>query len=189
MDPTQIVAALQHRPFRAYDDLASRSPTRPPPTHGLYAWWQKAGALPVIQGTSHPDDASLELLYVGIAPRDALSASNLRERLGNHHHAAIGSSTFRLDLAAFLWQVRGWRPGWTDRPKLLDDDLAALEDWQRVHLQVQWVEVAEPWEVEAKVVHLMRPPLNRDHNQDHPAYRLVGAARESLRHAARQNPI
>jgi hypothetical protein len=29
-------------------------------------------------------------------------------RLGNHHRSAIGSSTFRLDLAAFLWESEGW---------------------------------------------------------------------------------
>jgi hypothetical protein len=43
-------------------------------------------------------------------------APNLRKRLANHHRAVIGSSTFRLDLAAFLWQSEGWRPAWTDRP-------------------------------------------------------------------------
>ncbi len=63
----------------------------------FYAWWQTPGALPGVPGTAHPS-AELELLYVGIAPKDAVSKSNLRKRLATHHRAAIGSYTFRLDL-------------------------------------------------------------------------------------------
>jgi hypothetical protein len=88
--------------MRLYDDLAVRSSTGPPTKRGFYAWWQIAGALPGVPGTAHPS-AELELLYVGIAPKDALSMSNLRKRLAKHHRAAIGSPTFRLDLTAFLW--------------------------------------------------------------------------------------
>ena len=157
MDPAEIVAALQILPFRGYDDLAARSSTAPPQNHGLYARWQSAGALPGVHGTPHPEDSGFELLYVRTAPKDATSKSNLRTRLGNHHRAAIGSSTFRLDLTTFLWQVQGWRPGWTDRPKLPDDDIAALAEWQRKHLHVQWVEVPKPWDAEKAVVHAMRP--------------------------------
>ena len=127
----------------------------------------------------------MELLYVGTAPRDAKSKSHLRKRLGNHHRAAIGSSTFRLDLTAFLWEREGWQPCWTDRPKLPDSDITALADWQRRHLHVRWVECAAPWGLERDVVHAMRPPLNRDHNQRHPFSRAVGNAREVLRDAAR----
>jgi hypothetical protein len=189
VDPAEIVAALQNLTFRSYDDLAARSSTAPPQHHGLYAWWQSAGALPGFHGTPHPEDSGFELLYVGTAPKDATSKSNLRRRLGNHHRAAIGSSTFRLDLTAFLWQVQGWRPGWTDRPKLPDDDIAALAEWQRKHLHVQWVEVPKPWDAEKAVVHTMHPPLNRDHNQHHPAYGRVADARDGLRRAARRNPL
>lgn len=185
----ELVAALIAKPFHRYDDLAARSPTAPPATHGLYAWWQVAAALPGIPGTPHPTDPAVELLYVGTAPKDADSKSNLRNRLGNHHRAAIGSSTFRFDLTALLWEREGWRPGWTDRPKLLGADLAALAAWQRDHLSVQWVECTAPWDAERDVVHTMRPPLNRDHNSGHPAYGLVGDARDALRAAARANPL
>jgi hypothetical protein len=189
VDAAEIVAALQTLPFRRYDNLAARSPTAPPETHGLYAWWQSAEALPGVSGTPHPADPDFELLYVGTAPKDGSSKSNLRKRLGNHHRAAIGSSTFRLDLTAFLWEVEGWQPGWTDRPKLSDRDIAALADWQSRHLHVQWVECPKPWDAERAVVHAMHPPLNRDHNQHHPAYASVGDARGALRDAARRNPL
>ena len=143
-----------------------------------------ATALPGVPGTPHPT-APLELLYVGIAPRDGASRSNLRKRLANHHRSAIGSSTFRLDLAAFLWEQRGWLPYWTDRPKLALDDIADLATWQRQHLLVQWREVPEPWLLEPGVVRKMRPPLNRDQNTTHPFYGEVGAARDRLRSTAR----
>lgn len=179
------------RPSRSasYDDLAPRSPTAPPTTHGLYAWWQDAGALPGISGTPHPTDPDFELLYVGTAPKDDGSKSNLRKRLGNRHRAAIGSFTFRLDLTAFLWQAQSWQAGSTDRPKLLDANLAALADWQREHLHVQWVECPQPWDAEMAVVHAMRPPLNREHNQGHTFYNAVGAARDALRASARLDPL
>lgn len=63
----------------------------------------------------------------------------------------------------------------------------ALSVWQRDHLHVQWVEVPEPWRVEAAVIAAMRPPLNRDHNSLHPFYDDVGVARDRLRAAARPN--
>lgn len=184
MTTAQIADLLQVTPMRTYDDLASRSPTAPAKAPGFYAWWQTPGALPGVPGTPHPS-APLELLYVGIAPRDATSKSNLRKRLANHHRSAIGSSTFRLDLAAFLWEQRGWAPYWTDRPKLSDEHMADLAAWQRVHLSVQWVEVPQPWLFEAGVVRELRSPLNRDHNSSHSFYPHVGQARDRLRNVAR----
>lgn len=187
MTTAEIVAALQATPMRTYDDLASRSLTPPPKVPGFYAWWQTPGALPRVPATPHPT-TPLELLYVGIAPQDATSASSLRKRLANHHRSAIGSSTFRLDLTAFLWERRGWVPYWTDRPKLSDEDVEELATWQRTHLFVQWLELSQPWRAEADVVSAMRPPLNREHNSSHPFYAEVGCARECLRRAARSRP-
>lgn len=183
----EIVRALQTLPMRSYDELAPRSSTAPPTKQGFYAWWQTPGALPGVPGTAHPS-AKLELLYVGIAPKDAGSRSNLRQRLANHHRAAIGSSTFRLDLTAFLWEAYGWQPCWTDRPKLSDENLAELAEWQRQHLFVQWLRVSDPWLFEPHVVSAMQPPLNRDHNAAHPFYREVGRARDRLRATARTLP-
>ncbi|HEY4280379.1 MAG TPA: hypothetical protein VGM91_19310 [Conexibacter sp.] len=53
---------------------------------------------------------------------------------------------------------------------------------------MQWIECADPWVVEASVVRAMQPPLNREHNTDHPFYVAVGEARDALRAAARRNP-
>ncbi|HEY4280380.1 MAG TPA: hypothetical protein VGM91_19315 [Conexibacter sp.] len=117
MNTAAIVSALQAEPFHSYDDLAARSMTAPPLTHGLYAWWQTAGALPGVPGTPHPSNPAFEILYVGTAPSNATSRRDLQQRLRDHHGAAIGSSTFRLDLTAFLCRSQGWQPGWTTRPQ------------------------------------------------------------------------
>lgn len=188
MEVEPVIAALQAVPMRFFDDLATRSPTAPPKgSAGFYAWWQCPDALPGVPGTPHRSEP-LELLYVGIAPVDARSRRSLRERLSNHHRSAIGSSTFRLVLTSFLWEREGWELTYTDRANLSDRDLVALSVWQRDHLHVQWVEVPEPWRMEAAVIAAMRPPLNRDHNSLHPFYDDVGVARDRLRAAARANP-
>lgn len=180
----QLIAALQSAPMHAYDELAARSVAPPPTAPGIYAWWQRPGALPGVPGTPHPI-ADLELLYVGIAPARASSAGNLRKRLRIHHGAAIGSSTFRRSLAAFLWEPMGWSPEFTDRPVLSARDLAALSEWQRENTVVQWVVVEAPWVPEPEIVQAMRPPLNQDHNEAHPFYAEVGSARKRLGDAGR----
>lgn len=64
----------------------------------------------------------------------------------------------------------------------------ALSAWQALNLRAQWVEVGEPWHVERDVIALLRPPLNRQHNQSHSFYAEVGRARDAYRTAARANP-
>jgi hypothetical protein len=188
MSPDAIAAALASLPMRSYDELASRSLTRPPAAPGFYAWWQRPGAVPGVPGTRHPT-AQLELLYLGIAPDSESSKSNLRTRLGQHHHAAVGSSTFRRALTAFLWQGSGWQLGWrSDRVWLDKPHLAALANWQHEHLLVQWVEVEKPWrpDLESAVIKLMGPPLNWQHNQHHPFWPILDSTRAALARAARE---
>jgi hypothetical protein len=36
------------------------------------------------------------------------------------------------------------------------------------HLRVTWVAHPAPWDIETTVIADMRPPLNIDHNRDHP---------------------
>lgn len=170
--------------MKSYDDLAAYSPTAPPRAHGIYAWWQSPGALPGVPGVPHPSE-DLELLYVGIGPVSASSKSNLRKRLSKHHRGAIGSSTFRFALTAFLWRVEKWELGWTDRPVLSDEGLAELALWQRGHLGVQWFTVEKPWNIEAEVMKLMRPPLNSEGNHSHPFFNQLDNARSRLREASK----
>jgi hypothetical protein len=67
-------------------------------------------------------------------------------------------------------------------------DNDALSAWQTQNLRVQWVEVPEPWRFEGDVLSVLRPPLNREHNQSHPFYVEAGRARNAYRAAARANP-
>lgn len=128
------------------------------------------------------------LLYVGIGPGGSTSLKRtLRDRFKDHTRRNTGNSTFRLDLASFLFEVEGWSPTWTDRAMLTRTDNHALSMWQVENLRVQWVQAAEPWLPEPSVIKLMRPPLNRDHNKSHPFYDEVGRARERYRAAARAN--
>lgn len=187
MDAAAVATALAALPMHAFDDLAVRSCRLPPEVHGFYAWWQTPGALPGVTATPHAR-ADLELLYVGIAPANATSASHLRGRLAKHHRGAIGSSTLRFTLTALLWQGEGWEPTKASRPQLDDRDLAGLQRWQREHLSVQWVAIPDPWVLERAVIQDMRPPLNRDHNAQHTEHKRVGLARAGLHLEAARRP-
>jgi hypothetical protein len=128
------------------------------------------------------------LLYVGIAPVRVTSCASVRSRIcGQHLGGNVGSSTFRLSLASLLWERQGWTPCLTGsgKPHLVPAENAALSAWQSSHLRLCWTVEQEPWRHEREVVWLMRPPMNRDHNEDHPFYSAMGAARDRFRAAAR----
>lgn len=182
MRPDQIVTDLLALPLRSVDEACHDAPE----VAGVYSWWCDLAALPHgVPAVAHPGTGDA-LLYIGIAPGKPGSEGNLRQRLRKHTKGGIGSSTFRLGLAALLWEDEGWQPIWpTDRIKLENVALAALGDWQRENLHVQWSEVEEPWTVEAAVIDAMHPPMNRDHNEGHEFYPAMGAARDALRDAGR----
>jgi len=181
MESGRVVEELLALPVMPVGEARDLSPAN----SGFYAWWCEEEAVPAeVPAPPHPV-AEYRLLYVGIAPNGAGSASNLRKRLRQHTSANIGSSTFRFSLAALLWEREGWQPVWTDRPALDDGDRAELGRWQREHLRVRCCEVAEPWTMEATVIAALRPPMNREHNERHPFYTSMGVARNELRRTAR----
>jgi hypothetical protein len=159
-----------------------------PPVAGVYAWWlADPGGLPSVPTSPHPTKP-LGLLYVGIAPKDAASAQTIRTRiLGKHLGSALGGSTLRRALAAFLWESRRWHPCVTAAGKLAlpPRESAALTRWMERHLHVSWCAEAEPWSSEPALVAEMSPPLNSDHNRAHPFYPTLRAARAHLAAVAR----
>jgi hypothetical protein len=168
----------------------ARSSTGAPYAPGFYAWWLTEGrALPMVPAEPHPTIGGLGLIYVGIAPRDANSAATIGSRIrGNHLGTGIGGSTLRYTLASFLWEVEGWMPFWRPpKPAITRQDSKTLTRWMGDHLAVSWCPTERPWRdsAEAVVIHSMRPPLNRTHNEDHPFYPCCGRARDRLRTAAR----
>jgi hypothetical protein len=183
MRPDPVVAALMSLPMQSVAQARSEGPAEP----GFYAWWCDEDKLPHrVPLVRHPE-APEGLLYVGIAPENPESESNLRKRLRQHTRGAIGSSTFRFGLAALLFEDMGWQPAWPGtKPILENQDLAALSAWQAENLQVQWIEVDQPWELEAAVIDALGPPMNRAHNERHEFYPQMGAARSALRDAARK---
>ena len=155
-----------------------------PALSGIYAWWMLPGSLPGISGPPHPT-ADLELLYVGIAPARASSKATIRSRIcGQHLGGNIGSSTFRLSLAALLADRQRWCAEWSgSRARLTREDNDALSGWQRQHLRLRWAEVPQPWLIEHEVIDLMRPPLNLAGNEGHPFGAALSEARSRLKEA------
>lgn len=150
---------------------------------GFYAWWlPDASALPMV-----PLGAG-GLLYIGIAPRDAESAATIRSRiLGDHLGNAIGRSTLRRGLTAFLWEPMAWPPFMKGaKVALSPEHCAALTAWMEQHLRVSWCPVGEPWSYEATLIGETQPPLNSDHNHSHPFYPTLRAARKDLMAVARE---
>ena len=184
----ELVTALQRTPLLTVPDMRAELDEHRN-AHGMYSWWVVPDQLPDVPSPVHPTEP-VGLVYVGIGPGSATSLKRkLRDRFRDHTRGNTGGSTFRLVLASFLFQREGWEPCWTDRPLLAKADNDALTEWQIQSLRMQWVEVSKPWDHEEEVVHAMRPPLNRQHNQGHPFYAEVGRRRERFRQAARANGL
>jgi hypothetical protein len=105
--------------------------------------------------------------------------------VGNHIRGTTGQSTLRRSLASLLYEKEGWRSRFTDRPLLVADDEARLNDWMQEHLAVSWAVHEQPWTVEAQVIAELTPPLNQSANSAHPLYGYVRQARQRWRQAAR----
>jgi hypothetical protein len=181
-DASEIATSLCRTPLLTLAELrtqldADRS------ARGIYAWWLiHQSALPEVPTTPHPSEP-FGLVYVGVGPGAAGSKRTLRERVRDHARDT-GRSTLRRVLASLLFEQQGWHPYYTDRPLLEKADNDTLSEWLESNLRAQWVRVPEPWTVEADVIRLMRPPLNRTHNQSHPYYRAVGESRRRFRDTA-----
>ena len=157
-----------------------------PAAPGFYAWWAVDGAIPAVPLGPQPRDGGIGLFYVGIAPGRATSSQTLRSRVvGNHVSGNLGSSTFRLTLAALLRESLGLDPERrTTKVVLPPEQNAALSAWQTKNLRVSWCVVAQPWLLEPAVIEIMAPPLNLAANGSHPFHATLSEARRALRHAA-----
>jgi hypothetical protein len=178
----RVAAELRASPLHLVDDAANA-----PNEAGFYVWWAIGGALAGVPATRHPDEP-FDLLYIGIAPRRAGSRARVRSRLLRQHIGGnIAASTFRFGLAALLWEREGWTPSLSPSGRFCigREDERALSAWQRENLRLRWCAVPEPWHIERRVVQLLRPPMNREHNDEHPFFDEMGSARGRLRAHAR----
>jgi len=156
---------------------------------GFYAWWlTDESALPAVLTSQHPERPELGLVYVGIAPKDSLSKETIRSRiLSKHLGNALGSSTLRRGLAAFLWESNGWHPFATPRgkPALPPEECVAMTRWMETNLLVSWRPAAKPWDYERALIGDMKPPLNSHHNTAHAFYRTLRETRAHMMTVAR----
>ena len=107
--------------------------------------------------------------------------------VGNHIGGNTGSSTFRLSLAALLFETNEWQPlARGNKTVLSAADNAALRSWQEEKMALTWTEAAEPWAIEAAVVERLSPPLNLAGNSAHPFHEILSAARRRFKTAAIQ---
>ena len=157
-----------------------------PAAPGFYAWWAVDGAIHEVPLGSSPRGGEIGPFYVGIAPARASSSQSIRSRvIGNHLSGNLGSSTFRLTLAALLRETLGFQPERRGTKVVLPPDQnAALSAWQTTNLRVSWCVVTEPWLLEPGVIEVMKPPLNLAANGDHPFRVTLSEARRALRQAA-----
>jgi hypothetical protein len=182
---SNIAEALLRGALHTVDE--TRTARGAPAAPGLYAWWAELESLSELPAAAEHPVEPFQLLYVGVAPSSPASSASLRSRVcGQHIAGNVASSTFRFGLASLLWRQERWQPlgSGSGKVRLTAADNRALSDWQRKHLRVSWARAEKPWLIEAEVIGLMRPPMNREHNQLHPFYSTIGSARARFRAAA-----
>lgn len=185
MDAEATVSALLQKPVSV--DVARRSL---PDVAGIYAWWTDSESIPGVPECPHPDNAALQLIYVGRAPQRSSSSATLKSRVvGNHLGGNTGSSTFRFTLASLLMESLGFTPQQTKTKFVLPKSQnQALSEWQMRHLRLTWAEHDQPWLIEDDVISRLKPPLNLDGNASHPFYPQLVQARARFRDAAKERP-
>lgn len=184
MDIDELIEALLVGPV----DIETARATLPA-RNGIYAWWTQRGAIPGVPSQPHPREQTLELFYVGIAPRDAKSSATLKSRISDDHLGGnTGSSTFRFALAALLIDTLRLTPHRTKTKYVLPAaQNQALSAWQREHLKLSWVEHDAPWLTEDEIIAALRPPLNLAGNASHLFHPILSAARGRFRKAAQDS--
>jgi len=178
----EVIAALHRAPLLTIEETRAALAAEPD-AHGFYSWWLiDPEALPGVPTSPHPTEP-VGLLYIGVAPGKVTSERSLSERFVDHTRES-GRSTLRYALASFLYDQAAWKLRWRGKPLVAKPDDRKLTTWMQNNLRVQWVGRPKPLEIEAAVVRVMLPPLNRDHNQAHPFYETVGKSRQRFREAA-----
>lgn len=172
-----VVAALR-QPERLHRCDDASIPDEP----GVYGWYfsDLDGVVP-LEGCH--EVGGRWLLYVGIAPSRTGSDATLRSRIRNHCGRDASRSTLRRSLGSLLADRLGLqmrRVGKSERRQFGKGE-AALSEWMAEHARVSWVVVEEAWTVESAVIAELHPPLNLEHNADHPF------AAELARRRAKQN--
>jgi len=167
--------------------LAHPGPTIP--NAGVYAWYFRGMPQIVPQEECKKIDGCA-LLYLGIAPSSEASRATLRGRIRQHLKGNASGSTLRLSLGCVLsdnLNLRLQPTGHTGRLTFADGE-SELSRWMEGSAFVVWNECPQPWIHEAELIRALRPPLNLDHNEQHPFCNQLRVLRQRHRQAARGTP-
>lgn len=171
--------------------LARPSPT--PAAPGVYAWY-----FDEIPGSADVKGChamgAFSLLYVGISPKEppvngrAPSRSTLRQRLRTHYAGNAAGSTLRKTLGCLLGESLGIalrRVGTGARYTFGNAGEQVLDDWMDKHARVTWVETAEPWLLERRILASgLALPLNvRDNPREAHVRHLKAVRAEAMARA------
>lgn len=169
--------------------LHPRTLTRPsdastsPKEKGIYGWYFSPGSLSVPAAEYTATDG-YELLYVGIAPKDALSRSLLRPRLVRHATGDASRSTLRLTLGVLLANELGLSLGiHQGRPNWGPDGEARLTRWLSEYARIAWAVDPTPWVAEDELLASATLALNVDGRSDDFAKELKSRRAEARRAA------
>jgi len=177
------------------DEVLTR-PSPVPSTAGVYGWWFKA--LPTtMTTTSCATFGEAILLYTGISPKKppmngtAPSRQTLRSRIRTHYAGNAAGSTLRRTLGVLLADNIGVelrRVGGGDRMTFVDGE-RKLSEWMAENAFVAWIEVPEPWVLEAHLIASVDVPLNLDSNAHNAFHTELSRARAVALRRARDLPV
>jgi hypothetical protein len=158
-----------------------------PKTPGIYAWYFETTPALTPTANCHTHQG-LTLLYIGIAKSSAESDKTLHKRLHNHLKGNASQSTFRMTLGCLLSKELGLQLKQGDDERLtFEAGEDKLSEWLSNNASVIWMEMPEPWLVEAQLIQQLSLPLNLEHNSTHPFYSELTALRKTAKAAARAN--
>jgi hypothetical protein len=175
--------------FSRSDVLTKPCPV--PKERGLYAWFFKK-IPPNIPIEDCVTMNGLNLLYVGISPKNEQSTQKLHKRVTNHYRGNAKGSTLRKTLGVLLSKQSGFslrRVGSGKRMTFTHLGEQWLDDWMEMNAFVCWIEHPEPWEVEKEIFSNISLPLNIQDNGHHPFAKILSAKRSELKKQAREMPV
>ena len=134
----------------------------------------------------------MNLLYVGISPKDKNSTQDLRKRIKTHFNGNAEGSTLRLTLGVLLENKSGFalrRVGSGKRLTFTHIGEQWLDNWMEQNAYVCWEEHQKPWQVEESIFQSVSLPLNIRDNTHNPFSQDLSKLRTLAKQRARDLPI
>lgn len=141
------------------------------PSSGIYFWFAKEYQLQQLNITPIEklsfvtiNNEKYFLIYIGIAPENERSKTQLKTRvMQNHMDGNISSSTFRYAIASLL-KIQFYCTGEGKNKSYKINNEDDLTDFIKT-LQVGFFHHEQPWEIEKDLILSFEPPINIEHNK------------------------